>query len=118
MKNRGLMTRLENALAGIKHVWRRERSFRTQVGMGLAALIFFGWLGLPLLWWGLVTIAITMVLTAELVNSGIEALADHLHPEHHPAIGMVKDMAAGMVLVTALAALVIGVLAILSNAGA
>ena len=117
MKNRGLTTRLKNALAGIHHVWRRERSFRAQVGTGVAAVTFFVWWGLPLYWWALITIAITLVLAAELVNSGIEALADHLHPEHHPAIGKVKDMAAGMVLVMALAAVVIGVLAILSNPG-
>ena len=83
--------------------------------MGLAGIVFFLWWGLPAVWWGLVTIAIALVLAAELVNSSVEALADHLHPQYHPAIGKVKDMAAGMVLVMAVAAAVIGVLAILSN---
>ncbi len=117
MKNQKLITRMKNAFAGIRHAWRGERSFRAQVGMGLAAVIFFVWWGLPPLWWGLIIIAVALVLAAELVNSGIEALADHLHPAQHPAIGKVKDMAAGMVLVMAIAAVVIGLLAILSNPG-
>ncbi len=99
MKNRGLMTRLKNAFAGIQHTWRGERSFRTQVGIALAALSFFAWWGLPAYWWGMIVLVIALALAAELMNSGIEALADHLHPEHHPAIGKIKDMTAGTVLI-------------------
>lgn len=41
---------------------------------------------------------------AELFNSALETLTDHLHPEHHHEIGAAKDIAAGAVLVAALAA--------------
>lgn len=34
----------------------------------------------------------------EALNSAPERLIDHLHPEIHPEIGIVKDMAAGAVL--------------------
>ena len=115
MKNRGLTTRVKNAFSGVRHAWCGERSFRTQVGMGLVAVIFFLWWGLPFFWWGLVTLAITLVLAAELANSSIEALADHLHPEQHPAIGKVKDMAAGMVLIMSVAAVIVAILAIWST---
>jgi len=56
-----------------------------------------------------------LVLAAELLNSSIEALADHLHPEQHSAIGKVKDMAAGMVLIMSVAAVIVGILAIWST---
>lgn len=56
---------------------------------------------------------IALVLAAELINTSIEALADHLHPTQHPAIEKVKDLAACMVLVIALAAVMIGLLTIL-----
>jgi diacylglycerol kinase (ATP) len=58
-------------------------------------------------WWALVILASAAVISAELFNTAIERLADHLHPEVHPSIGMVKDCAAAAVLVAALAALAV-----------
>ena len=40
---------------------------------------------------------IGLVLVAELLNTAIEALADRLHPERHPEIRVVKDVAAAAV---------------------
>lgn len=37
----------------------------------------------------------TVLLAAEALNTSIEMLCDHLHPQRHPAIGKVKDVAAG-----------------------
>jgi diacylglycerol kinase (ATP) len=52
-----------------------------------------------------VTLTVVLVLAVELVNTAIEGLADHLHPEQHPSIKVVKDCAAAAVLVAALGAL-------------
>jgi diacylglycerol kinase (ATP) len=49
------------------------------------------------------------VISAELFNTAIEHLADHLHPEIHPSIRIVKDCAAAAVLVTVAGALCVGV---------
>jgi len=51
-----------------------------------------------------VALTVTVVLGAELVNTAIECLADHLHPEQHPRIKLVKDCAAAAVLVVSLGA--------------
>ncbi len=115
MKNQELVKRIINALNGIQHAWQGERSFRTHVVIGSAVIIFFLWWRLPTVWWALIIISIMLVLAAELVNSSIEALADHLHPQFHPSIGKVKDIGAGMVLVMVIAAILIGILAVLSN---
>lgn len=48
--------------------------------------------------WALVWLCFGLVLTLELINTAIEELLDHLHPEKHPAIGKAKDIAAGAVL--------------------
>ena len=37
------------------------------------------------LWWALAILASAGVVTTELVNTAIEHLADHLHPESTPA---------------------------------
>jgi diacylglycerol kinase (ATP) len=59
-------------------------------------------------------LAVGFVLVAEMMNSSIEALADHLHPFRHPSIKIAKDMAAGAVLLASMAAAVIGALLVLS----
>ncbi|GGF03090.1 diacylglycerol kinase family protein [Hymenobacter cavernae] len=58
--------------------------------------------------WMLVAVAVGTVWTAELVNTAIEALTDLVSPEYHPLAGKAKDVAAGAVLVAAVAALVVG----------
>ena len=54
-----------------------------------------------------VGLATCLVLALELVNSAFERLIDHLHPEIHPEIRLVKDMAAGGVLVISVGALIV-----------
>ena len=61
------------------------------------------------LWWALVVLASAGVLAAELFNTAVEHLADHLHPEVHPSIRVVKDCAAAAVLVASLGAVGVGV---------
>ena len=42
------------------------------------------------------------------MNTAVEHLADHLHPEIHPSIRIVKDCAAAAVLVAVVGALGVG----------
>ncbi len=58
--------------------------------------------------WLAVIGAIGLVWTAEGVNTAIEAVADLASPEQHPLAARAKDVAAGAVLLAALAALAIG----------
>lgn len=115
MKNQPLLFRVKNAWQGIVTAWNSEHSFRFQLSSGATAVVFLAWWGLTPLWWAIVILMIALVLAGELINSSIEALADHLHPQQHPAIGRVKDLAAGMVLVTSIAAMIVGLLALWAN---
>jgi len=58
--------------------------------------------------WLFQILAIAMVMTAEGLNTAIEALSDFIHPERHSKIGFIKDISAGAVLIAAIAAVVIG----------
>lgn len=60
--------------------------------------------------WTLVIFSIGMVLSAETFNSAIEQLTDLASPDIHPTAGRVKDLAAGAVLLSAIAAALIGLL--------
>ncbi|MSQ79306.1 MAG: diacylglycerol kinase family protein [Flavobacteriaceae bacterium] len=55
-----------------------------------------------------VILCIIIVLAAELFNTATEKLCDHLHPEKHPNIGKVKDLAAGAVLLLSIGSAIVG----------
>lgn len=58
--------------------------------------------------WIAVVIVIGAVLSAEAINSSIESLADLVSPEYNEAIKKTKDLAAGAVLIMAIAAAIVG----------
>jgi len=107
MKNQAFLRRLGFALAGLRATWRAEHSFKTHVIAAAAVLGVLVWLEPAPLWWAVAALAVALVIVAEIFNTAIEGLADHLHPEQHPAIKVVKDCAAGAVLVATIAALAV-----------
>ncbi len=60
--------------------------------------------------WILLTLTIGVVFAAEAFNTAIELLVDKVSPEHNKTAGMIKDLAAGAVLIIAIVAVIIGIL--------
>ena len=60
--------------------------------------------------WTAICLCIGLVISAELFNTAIERLVDLVSPQRHPLAGQVKDIAAGAVLVCALAAIAVGLI--------
>ena len=60
--------------------------------------------------WTAICLCIGLVVSAELFNTAIERLVDLVSPQRHPLAGQVKDIAAGAVLVCALAAIAVGLI--------
>lgn len=60
--------------------------------------------------WMMQLLAFGLVLGIESLNTAVEKLADFIHPEFHNKIGFIKDIAAGAVLFSAMAAIAIGLL--------
>ena len=57
--------------------------------------------------WLMQTLAIGLVLVAESLNTGIEKLADFVHPDYHKKIGFIKDVSAGSSGIAAIISLII-----------
>ncbi len=57
--------------------------------------------------WMFHVIVLAMVLSVEALNTAVEKLCDFVHDEHHEKIGFVKDVAAGAVWFSAMAALIV-----------
>lgn len=107
-KNQSLLARLRFARAGLIHAVATEHSLKFQVAACGVMLIVLAVLRPEPIWWGLVLLASGAVIATELLNTAIELLADHLHPETHASIRIVKDCAAGAVLVAAITAVAVG----------
>ena len=108
-KNQPFIRRLRFALQGLAAAWRSERNFRIQLGALVCVVIVLVALGIEPIWWALVLLTSGSVLAAELFNTALEHLADHVHPQTHVQIQIVKDCAAAAVFVAACAAIAVGV---------
>ena len=58
--------------------------------------------------WVSLALAMGLVWMGEAVNTAVEFVVDLVSPDHHPLAGKAKDVAAGAVLLAAIAAAVVG----------
>ena len=104
----GRIRSFRHAIIGVSRMIRCQHNawihVAATVGM-LAAGFFFH---LSAADWCWIILAISIVWTAEALNTAFEFLADAASPEFHPLVRDAKDVAAGAVLITALVAAVIG----------
>ncbi len=114
MKNRPFYVRMGFAWNGIRECWRTESSFRIHCLIAVLTVLVLAFVRPAPLWWAIAGLAISLVMAFELINSAVERLIDHLHPEIHPEIGVIKDMASGGVLLVGIGAAVIGLCLIVS----
>lgn len=93
---------------GVWRSLREQRNLRIHASLALFVTGLAWLLNLTRLDWILVIFAMALVLSLELVNTGIESLVDLASPGYHPLAGAAKDAAAGAVLVAALGTAVLG----------
>ena len=106
-KNQSFFARLRFAGAGLVHGVRAEHSLRFQLFAFAVVLVVLAVFRPEAAWCALVIVTSAAVISAELFNTAIEHLADHLHPQVHPSIRIVKDCAAAAVLVASLGAVAV-----------
>ena len=103
------------AFNGLKYVFKNERNFRLHIVIGLIVLILAIYLNCSLIEIMFLVIVISIVLITEIINSAIEYTWDKLEPNHHPVVGIIKDVMAGSVLIASLSAGLVGVLMLLRH---
>lgn len=98
------------ALAGVGFMLRTQHNAWLH-GLATLAVIGLGaWCGVSAADWRWLVAAMAMVWVAETLNMAVEYVCDVLSPEYRPAVKHAKDIAAGGVLIAALAAAVLGTL--------
>lgn len=98
------------ALRGIASMLRHEPNARIHLLVTVAVIGLGVLLAVPRESWCWLVVAMALVWCAEAANTALERLADALHPEPQPLVGQAKDIAAGGVLIAAVAAGAIGLL--------
>ncbi|MBM3664289.1 MAG: phosphatase PAP2 family protein [Actinobacteria bacterium] len=98
------------AFEGIVFVLRTQRNMQIHVAAGLLVLILALVLGVSRFELLALVIVVALVLVAEMFNTALEAAIDAVVTSYHPLVKMAKDVAAGAVLVAALAAIAVAYL--------
>lgn len=107
-KFHGLIESFKIASTGIYYLFLYHRNMRLIFMLGIAAFLLgiaFELKGIELV---ILCITITLVFMAEIFNTAIEMLMNMLTTKYHIRIKLVKDIAAGVVLLTSLNSLAVG----------
>lgn len=97
------------AYRGILYSWKTQRHFRFHIVAGVIVLLAAWLLRLTRWEWAILLLTIGSVIAAEVMNTAVEIVVDLVQPNFHPLAGMAKDVAAGAVLVTAIQAVLVGI---------
>jgi len=101
---------LKHALDGLAYAMAHEKNFRLEI---LFAILVLGLIFLLQVksWETIVLILMIMwVLVLELINTVLERVVDILKPRIHPYAHLIKDLMAAAVLISAIVAVVVGIL--------
>lgn len=97
-----------NAIEGILHAAKTQRHLRYHFYSAVAVLILSYILGVERTDFLIISIAVILVLLAEMINTAIEYVVDMISTEHSEKARVAKDVSAGAVLITAFGAAVLG----------
>lgn len=103
-----LFQAFRHAARGILMFFRSERNGAIQVIVAVLTMMAGVFLHISTMDWVHVIMCIGAVFTAEMLNTAVEKLCDMVKPEQDPRVRDIKDLAAGAVLVTAIASAAIG----------
>jgi diacylglycerol kinase len=96
------------AFCGIRSSFENERNMTIHFGV-MALVVMLGiFLKIARTEWIILIILFGIVISAEMINTSLEALTDLVKPKFHPQAKLIKDIAAGAVLILAIAAAIIG----------
>ncbi len=98
------------AFRGIGALLKSEVHARFHLAATVAALALGWWFEISAGEWIAVILSIGLVWTAEALNTAIEYVADLAHPDEHPEVKKLKDLAAAAVLFASLGALAVGLI--------
>jgi diacylglycerol kinase len=114
MNRRGFFSREAESFAcafrGMVALLKSEVHARYHLAATVVVVALGWWFSISAGEWIAVVLSIGLVWVAEALNTAIEYVADLAHPDEHPEVKKLKDLAAAAVLFASLAAFVVGVI--------
>jgi|TARA_B110000914_G_scaffold150837_1_gene132207 diacylglycerol kinase (ATP) len=110
LKDNFIVGRIRSIKFSFRGIWfliTTESSVKVQVFISFIVIFFGFYFQISATEWLIQTLIIGLVLVAESLNTGIEKLADFVHPEYHKKIGFIKDVSAGASGIAAIISLII-----------
>lgn len=108
MQFKKMVDTFNNAINGIINTVRTERNMKIHLVAAILVLIACFFFDISRVEFLILVITITMVMSAEVVNTAIEAVVDMSTNYYHPLAKIAKNAAAGAVLITAINAVIVG----------
>jgi diacylglycerol kinase len=96
------------AFKGWRSAFKTQLNFRVQCFLAVVAVALGFFLKISTNEWLWISLNITLVLFAEMINTALETLVDLVSPDYNEKAGRVKDIAAGAVTITAINAALSG----------
>lgn len=101
---------LKHAIEGITICVLKERNIKIHIFMMICVIVCGFLFDISYFEWIICLLLFGLVISLELVNTAIEAVVDLCSPQKHPLAKYAKDVAAGAVLMSAIIAVIVGLL--------
>jgi diacylglycerol kinase (ATP) len=108
MKNR--IASFKFAFNGIRLMFKSGPNFIIQLLIAILVISAGIYFQITVYEWTIILICVGSVLSAEIFNTAIEKMVDHLSPEKNKYAGEIKDLAAGAVLLFSIITAIIGII--------
>jgi diacylglycerol kinase (ATP) len=108
MQARNFVESFNAAVEGFIYVLKTERNMRIHFLTAFFIVLLGVYLSFSMFEVLILTTTITLVLAAEMINTAIEHIVDLVKSEIHPIARLIKDIGAGVVLLTAINAVIVG----------
>ena len=108
MQTRNFVESFNAAVEGFIYVLKTERNMRIHFLTAFFIILLGIYLSFSMFEVLILATTITLVLAAEMINTAIEHIVDMVKSEIHPIARLIKDIGAGVVLLTAINAVIVG----------
>ena len=113
----GVARSFNHAYRGLIYAVRTQRNMRFHVVAAVAILVLSLLVSVSKLELAILVLVIMAVFVTEMLNTALEFAIDLMTREYHPLAKLAKDVSAGAVLITSVAALAVGYLILDDNLG-
>lgn len=100
----------KHAFDGLIYTFKTQPNFRIHTFFAILAISSGLFLNITSSEWSVIVFVIGLVLICEMINTSLESVIDLLTDKYHLSAKIAKDVSAGMVLISALIAVITGLL--------